>query len=85
MIVRTSTKVDMVLLLKKIILYCLRFPRRVSESIVVGFADFWGFVAIAKYRAVKRLGYHNAPIIISHENRPRCLILRYDNYGNDFL
>ena len=47
-----STKVDMVPLLKKIILYCLRFPRRVSENIVVGFADFLGFVAIAKYRAL---------------------------------
>ncbi len=83
MIVLTSTKVDMVLLLKKIILYCLRFPRRVWETIEVGFADFWGFVAIAKYRAVKRLGYHNAHNIISHEKRPRCLILRYDKYGND--
>ena len=83
MIVLTSTKVDMVLLLKKIILYCLRVPRRISENIVVGFADFWGFVAIAQYRAVKRLGYHNAHNIIFHENKRRCLILRYDKYGND--
>ena len=83
MIVLTSTKVDMFSLLKKIFLYCLRFPRRVSENIVVGFADFLGFVAIAKYRAVKRLVYHNKYNIISHENRPRCLILRYDKYGND--
>ena len=83
MIVLTSTKVDMFLLLKKIILYCLRFPRRVSEKILVGFADFWGFVAIAKYRAVKRLGNHNAHNIIPHEKKPRCLILRYDKYGNE--
>jgi glycosyltransferase involved in cell wall biosynthesis len=83
MTVLTSTKVDMIWSLKKIIVYCLRFPRRVSENIVVGFADFWGFVAIARYRAVKRLGYQNAHNIISHENRPRCLILRYGKYGND--
>ena len=78
-----SAVFDMVLFFKKSVLYCLRVLRRVAANITSGFMDFLGFMAIAKCRAVKRLGYQKAHNRMPQKKKPRCLILRYDKYGND--
>ena len=73
----------MILFFKKSILYCLRFLRRFAANAITNFVDFLGYVAIARLRGSKRLGYREACNIMPHKNNPRCLILRYDKYGND--